>query len=117
MHGSSRGAWRLVPLLELKGVCGLGCRDIPPRWEIQASQPDQDGEPEQAGNGEHPAERRFASDAHEHAGGDRVHHRGHHRNGRAHVQQRGGRVKNLGRYAASWMAGWPNCPSSTVAPT
>ncbi len=26
-------------------------------------------------------------------------------------------VKNLGRYAASWIAGWPNCPSSTVAMT
>ena len=26
-----------------------------------------------------------------------------------------GSVKNLGRYAASWIAGWPNRPSSTAA--
>ena len=29
----------------------------------------------------------------------------------------GGIVKNLGRYAASWIAGWPNRPSSTAALT
>ena len=29
----------------------------------------------------------------------------------------GGSVKNLGRYAASWIAGWPNRPSSTAALT
>jgi hypothetical protein len=29
----------------------------------------------------------------------------------------GGNVKNLGRYAASWIAGWPNRPSSTAALT
>ena len=28
-----------------------------------------------------------------------------------------GSVKNLGRYAASWIAGWPNRPSSTAALT
>ena len=28
-----------------------------------------------------------------------------------------GSVKNLGRYAASWTAGWPNRPSSTAALT
>jgi len=28
-----------------------------------------------------------------------------------------GCVKNLGRYAASWIAGWPNRPSSTAALT
>ncbi len=26
-------------------------------------------------------------------------------------------VENLGRYAASWIAGWPNRPSSTAALT
>ncbi len=29
----------------------------------------------------------------------------------------GGSVKNLGRYAASWIAGWPNRPSSTAVLT
>jgi len=28
-----------------------------------------------------------------------------------------GSVKNLGRYAASWIAGWPKRPSSTAALT
>jgi len=28
-----------------------------------------------------------------------------------------GSVKNLGRYAASWIAWWPNRPSSTAALT
>ena len=28
-----------------------------------------------------------------------------------------GSVKNLGRYAARWIAGWPNRPSSTAALT
>ncbi len=28
-----------------------------------------------------------------------------------------GVVKNLGRYAARWIAGWPNRPSSTAALT
>ena len=28
-----------------------------------------------------------------------------------------GSVKNLGRYAARWIAGWPNCPSSNAALT
>jgi len=28
-----------------------------------------------------------------------------------------GSVKNLGRYAASWISGWPNRPSSTAALT
>jgi len=28
-----------------------------------------------------------------------------------------GSVKNLGRYAASWIAGWPRRPSSTAALT
>ena len=28
-----------------------------------------------------------------------------------------GSVKNLGLYAASWIAGWPNRPSSTAALT
>ena len=28
-----------------------------------------------------------------------------------------GSVKNLGHYAASWIAGWPNRPSSTAALT
>ncbi len=28
-----------------------------------------------------------------------------------------GSVKNLGHYAAIWIAGWPNCPSSTAALT
>jgi len=28
-----------------------------------------------------------------------------------------GSVKNLGRYTASWIAGWPNRPSSTAALT
>ena len=29
----------------------------------------------------------------------------------------GGSVKNLGRHTASWIAGWPNCPSSISALT
>ncbi len=33
------------------------------------------------------------------------------------LQQALGSVKNLGLYAASWIAGWPNCPSSTAALT
>ena len=32
-------------------------------------------------------------------------------------QQSTGSVKNLGRYAASWIAGWPRRPSSTAALT
>ncbi len=33
------------------------------------------------------------------------------------LQPHDGSVKNLGRYAASWIAGWPNRPSSTAALT
>ncbi len=33
------------------------------------------------------------------------------------LEAQGGSVKNLGRYAASWIAGWPNRPSSTAALT
>ena len=33
------------------------------------------------------------------------------------VEILGGSVKNLGHYAASWIAGWPNRPSSTAALT
>ncbi len=36
-------------------------------------------------------------------------------NGWQHLAK--GSVKNLGRYAASWTAGWPNRPSSTAALT
>jgi hypothetical protein len=36
---------------------------------------------------------------------------------RAAEELHDGSVKNLGRYAASWIAGWPNCPSSTAALT
>jgi len=32
-------------------------------------------------------------------------------------QDLSGSVKNLGRYAASWIAWWPNRPSSTAALT
>jgi len=44
------------------------------------------------------------------------------RRGRAYSQDLrervfAGSVKNLGRYAASWIAWWPNCPSSTAALT
>ena len=33
------------------------------------------------------------------------------------VELLGGSVRNLGRYVASWIAGWPNRPSSTAALT
>jgi len=33
------------------------------------------------------------------------------------IQANDGSVKNLGRYAASWIAGWPKRPSSTAALT
>ena len=42
---------------------------------------------------------------------------GHHQPLRVWVLCLYGSVKNLGRYAASWIAGWPNCPSSPAALT
>ncbi len=42
----------------------------------------------------------------------------HHHPGLAPLaEHRHGSVKNLGRYAASWIAWWPNRPSSTAALT